>query len=106
MVGMVDLKTLALEANLPQEARNAYRKLAADIARDSIVTKALARFVEQTVSEIHESSVTPLEKRVTELEGALRSVRADLCRTQPLPKFSEVGSAIRQIDAILTKPNP
>lgn len=45
-----------------------YRKLAEELARDSIVTQCLARFIEQIIEEIHTSKIEPLTARIKELE--------------------------------------
>lgn len=50
----------------------AFKALAGDLAQESIVTQALARFLEQIFEEMHAAEIAPLQKRIQELEAALR----------------------------------
>lgn len=52
-----------------------FRKLARELAGESIVTKALARFLEQIFEEVHAAEIAPLQKRIRELEGELATLR-------------------------------
>lgn len=49
-----------------------YKELASDLAQNSIVTKCLARYIEQIVECMYEDMVMPLKKRIEELEAQLR----------------------------------
>lgn len=48
-----------------------FKDLAGELAKESIVTRALARFLEQIFEEVHAAEIEPLQKRVVELEKAL-----------------------------------
>lgn len=48
-----------------------FKDLAGQLAKDSIVTKALARFLEQVFEDVHAAEIAPLQKRIAELEAAL-----------------------------------
>jgi len=49
-----------------------FREIAREIAKDSIVTQATARLIEQIVEELHNSRINPLCDRIEKLEAALR----------------------------------
>lgn len=49
-----------------------FRAIAREIAKDSIVTQATARLIEQIVEELHNSRINPLCDRIEKLEAALR----------------------------------
>lgn len=47
-----------------------FKKLAGELARESIVTMALARFLEQVIQTIHEEEIEPLRREVASLREA------------------------------------
>lgn len=53
-----------------------FKDLAGELAKESIVTKALARFLEQIFEEMHAAEIAPLQKRIIELEAALAGTSA------------------------------
>lgn len=55
-----------------------FRKLARELAGESIVTKALSRFLEQIFEEVHTAEIAPLQKRIHELEGELAALRNEV----------------------------
>lgn len=54
----------------------AFRAMARELAQESIVTKALSRFLEQIFEEVHAAEIAPLQKRIVELEAALAKASA------------------------------
>lgn len=62
-----------------REDRAPIRTLAREIAKDSIVTEALARLIEQVIVEIHETKIGPLKAEIDALKkGAkLSAILAD-----------------------------
>lgn len=53
-----------------------FKSLAADLARESIVTKCLARFLEQVIEEVHDTQIKPLRAALQRI--ADQDVDADL----------------------------
>jgi len=56
------------------------RALAHDLAKDSIVTDALAQFIAQVIEELHKTKIAPAEARALAAEAerdALREALAD-----------------------------
>lgn len=44
-----------------------FRELAAELARESIVTKCLARFLEQVIEEVHDTQIKPLREALKKI---------------------------------------
>ena len=62
------------------------RQLARELAKDSIVTDALAQFIGQIVEEIHASKVAPAIARAERAESELAVIREAL---EPFADFGE-----------------
>ncbi len=58
-----------------------FKALARELAGESIVTKALARFLEQIFEEVHEQEIKPLLQRTNDLVAELRKLQ-DIIDTQ------------------------
>jgi hypothetical protein len=68
-----------------------YRELAAELARNSIVTKCLARYLEQVIEEVHDSHVKPL-----------REALENIARLGSLDMSNEYEAGLRGIIAAMT----
>lgn len=68
-----------------REDRAPIRTLARELAKDSIVTEALARLLEQVIVEIHETKIGPLKAEIDALKkGAkLSAILADAHSKNP-----------------------
>lgn len=53
------------------------KELAMVMAQGSIVTKCLARYIEQIIECMHEDIVMPLHKRIEELEAQLKLTQCE-----------------------------
>jgi hypothetical protein len=52
-----------------------FAALATDLAKDSIVTRALARWIEQIIEEIHTSHIKPVKAENARLKAALTRIK-------------------------------
>jgi hypothetical protein len=52
-------------------SKPAFKALARELAAESIVTKALGRFLEQIFEDVHAQEIQPLLNRIRDLEAAL-----------------------------------
>lgn len=50
------------KTKLPADKEAAYKQLALDLARNSIVTQCLARYLEQVIAAIYEDNIEPLKR--------------------------------------------
>lgn len=59
------------------DPRIAIKQMAGQLAKNSIVTKALARYIEQVLEAVHEDTIAPLmaenERLRTEVAAAIRA---------------------------------
>ena len=90
-----------IELPIPNaETREEIRKLAHQLAMDSIVLQTLERYLIQVLTEVHESRVKPLLEELAHLREALKPL-ADLA----VPEGQHEGTAgfysirFREIDA-------
>ena len=79
-----------------------YRRLAQEIARDSIVTQATARLVEQIVAEVHTAKQEEIDQLDEQLQGYAESRNAALAeRDLAYAQRDAALAALRQADEAL-----
>lgn len=67
-----------IELDIPKDAKDRhYRRLASEVAKDSIVTDALARLIEQIVREIHEDTIGPLRAELAAAYARVGDIRLE-----------------------------
>lgn len=49
-------------------------EMAKEFAKDSIVCRATAQLIEQVLMEVHETRIAPRDRRISQLETALRAL--------------------------------
>jgi hypothetical protein len=70
-----------------------FKKLAGELAKESIVTMALARFLEQVIRTIHEEEIEPLRREAASLRKALKKIlRANDAFVSAMPNEYEGDS--------------
>jgi hypothetical protein len=68
-----------------------FKVLARKLADESIVTKALSRFLEQIFEEVHAAEIAPLQAANADLTKSLREMRERLIKVRDASQFSPAG---------------
>jgi hypothetical protein len=78
-----------------------FKGLAAELARESIVTQCLARFLEQVIEEIHDTQIKPVRKALQDVIDAY-----DFCAADPADRgYSALDDAISAARKAISPPH-